>query len=89
VTPRPRTGEQSPAGPGDGRAGEGEWLTTGRVARRLGYSTAWVRAQIADGRLPARACSTAGRRSIRVDSRDLAKFVERFMDDAAPGGGDA
>jgi len=59
-----------------------DWLTTGEVAVRLGYSIPWVREQIRLGRLPARQYMHAQRRSLRVHVGDLERFTDRWMKDA-------
>jgi excisionase family DNA binding protein len=56
-------------------ASETEWMTTSAVARRLGYSTAWVRQQIASGRLAAQQHHAGNRRSFRIRRSDLDRFV--------------
>jgi excisionase family DNA binding protein len=58
---------------------EEEWLTTGEVAERLGYSVPWVREQINRGRLPAREFRNRERRSLRIHRRDLDRFVRCWL----------
>lgn len=54
-----------------------EWLSTEDVARELGMSPDWVRAQVAAGRLKARTWTTGRRSTIRIRRRDLDEFVSR------------
>lgn len=60
-----------------------DWLTTGQVAERLGYSIPWVREQINRGRLPARQFQSNERRSIRIHHRDLERFVDYWLPSAS------
>jgi len=52
-----------------------EWMRTSDVARRLGYSTSWVRQQISSGRLRAQMHSTGKRPSLRIRRADFERFV--------------
>ncbi len=59
-----------------------EWVSTGEVARRVGYSTRWVEHQIELGRLPATAFIGARKRTYRVRTSDLEVFVRTFFEKA-------
>jgi excisionase family DNA binding protein len=58
---------------------DNEYLTTGEVARELGYSIPWVRSQIDAGRLRAECYRVGPRRSIRVRAADVRRFRELYM----------
>lgn len=57
-------------------------MRTSDVARELGYSTAWVRQQIAQGVLPAQQHATGLRPSVRIKRRDFDRFVDQRFHDA-------
>lgn len=61
---------------------ETEWLKTSDVAQRLGYSTAWVRQQIARGSLPAKVHLTGKRPSFRIRREDFERFVQATFRDS-------
>ena len=54
------------------------WLTTRQVAEHLGVSTAFVRGEIQDGRLPSHAITRSGKRTIyRVSLTQFRAYCSR------------
>ncbi len=62
-------------------------MRTSEVARRLGYSTTWVRQQIASGLLPAQKHAAGNRRSFRIHRSDFERFVRDKFEDSQTGRG--
>lgn len=67
-----------------GRAPE-EWLSTADVARELGMSAEWVRAQCRAGRLRCVVYRTGRRSTIRISRRALNDFLGRYRTDGTDG----
>jgi excisionase family DNA binding protein len=57
--------------------GDVEWIGTEEVARELGMTPDWVRAQIRAKRLKARVWHTGSRSTIRIRRTDLEEFIRR------------
>lgn len=63
---------------------DSEWMTTGKVARRFGYTTRWVEEQIALRRLPATAFVAGGKRSYRIRTSDVDAFAASWFEVTGP-----
>jgi excisionase family DNA binding protein len=61
---------------------EPDWLSTGDIAERVGYTVRWVERQIANGRLVAIAYDGGARRTFRVRREDFARFWLEYFHDA-------
>lgn len=54
------------------------WYSTEEVAALLGMSPAWVRRQVADGRLKAVAYEVGARRTYRVRAVWIEEFIREY-----------
>jgi excisionase family DNA binding protein len=58
-----------------------EWIGTEEAARELGMSPDWIRARIRAGQLAAREWSVGGRKTYRIQRRDLQAFLREHARD--------